>query len=169
MDSNYGNLVMYITIHEPKGKKIFRSEQTFKEYLQHFIKIEAAGGMVLNQKGELLMMFRRGMWDMPKGKLDEGETIKECALREVSEETGLTQLTVGKKLQTTYHTYSVKGKTVIKPSHWFLMKYTGNETLIPQTEEDITELRWVNKKEAARLLDNAYASIREVVKRYYLD
>jgi hypothetical protein len=70
---------MYITIHEPQGKRIFRSRQTFKEYLSQFIQIEAAGGMVLNGKGELLMMFRRGKWDMPKGKLDEGETIKECA------------------------------------------------------------------------------------------
>jgi 8-oxo-dGTP pyrophosphatase MutT (NUDIX family) len=169
MDLNYGNLVMYITIHEPNGKKIFRSEHSFKEYLLQFVKIEAAGGMVLNQKGELLMMFRRGMWDMPKGKLDEGETIRECALREVSEETGLTNLTIGKKLQTTYHTYSLKGKKVIKPSHWYLMKYAGNEIPVPQTEEDITEVRWVDKKEAAKLLDNAYASIREIVKKYYLD
>ncbi|MFN5054418.1 MAG: NUDIX hydrolase [Bacteroidota bacterium] len=160
---------MYITIHEPQGKRIFRSRQTFHAYLSHFIQIEAAGGMVLNTKGELLMMFRRGKWDMPKGKLDEGETIKECALREVREETGLTHLKVGRKLQITYHTYAIKGKNVIKPSHWYFMKYDGNEIPIPQTEEDITEVRWVNKKEAAKLIDDAYASIREIVKKYYLD
>ncbi|MFZ9332084.1 MAG: NUDIX hydrolase [Chitinophagaceae bacterium] len=160
---------MYITIHEPQGKRIFRSRQTFKEYLSQFIQIEAAGGMVLNGKGELLMMFRRGKWDMPKGKLDEGETIKECALREVREETGLTHLKVGRKLQVTYHTYAIKGKNIIKPSHWYFMKYDGNEVPIPQTEEDITEVRWVNKKEAAKLIDDAYASIREIVKKYYLD
>jgi 8-oxo-dGTP pyrophosphatase MutT (NUDIX family) len=160
---------MYITIHEPQGKRIFRSRQTFKEYLSQFIQIEAAGGMVLNGKGELLMMFRRGKWDMPKGKLDEGETIKECALREVREETGLTHLKVGRKLQVTYHTYAIKGKNIIKPSHWYFMKYDGNEIPIPQTEEDITEVRWVNKKEAAKLIDDAYASIREIVKKYYLD
>lgn len=168
MDLNYGNLVMYITIHEPKGKKIFRSTQTFNEYLLRCIKIEAAGGMVLNAKGELLMMFRKGKWDMPKGKLDEGETIKECALREVSEETGLTALNIGRKLQTTYHTYTLKGKKVIKFSHWYFMKYVGNEIPVPQTEEDITEVRWVDKKEAERLIEDAYASIREVVKKYYL-
>jgi 8-oxo-dGTP pyrophosphatase MutT (NUDIX family) len=160
---------MYITIHEPQGKRIFRSRQTFKEYLSQFIQIEAAGGMVLNGKGELLMMFRRGKWDMPKGKLDDGETIKECALREVREETGLTHLKVGRKLQVTYHTYAIKGKNIIKPSHWYFMKYDGNEVPIPQTEEDITEVRWVNKKEAAKLIDDAYASIREIVKKYYLD
>ncbi len=160
---------MYITIHEPQGKRIFRSRQTFHEYLSHFIQIEAAGGMVLNTKGELLLMYRRGKWDMPKGKLDEGETIKACALREVKEETGLTHLKVGRKLQITYHTYAIKGKNVIKPSHWYFMKYDGNEVPIPQTEEDITEVRWVNKKEAAQLIDDAYASIREIVKKYYLD
>jgi len=131
---------MYITIHEPKGKKIFRSTQTFNEYLLRCIKIEAAGGMVLNAKGELLMMFRKGKWDMP----------------------------IGRKLQTTYHTYTLKGKKVIKFSHWYFMKYVGNEIPIPQTEEDITEVRWVDKKEAERLIEDAYASIREVVKKYYL-
>lgn len=159
---------MYIIVHEPSGKQILRSKKAFNAYAADKLLIEAAGGMVLNQQGELLMIFRRGLWDMPKGKLDKGESIEQCALREVSEETGLTKLKMIRELKTTYHTYSYKGKIALKPSHWYLMHYHGNEKLIPQVEEDITEIKWVNKKEAKLLIENAYASIKEMIKKYYL-
>lgn len=159
---------MYIIIHEPEGKRIIRSKIGLKSYAADKIVIEAAGGMVLNQQGKLLMIFRRGQWDMPKGKLDEGESIENCALREVSEETGLTKLKLIRELKTTYHTYHYKGKIALKPSHWFLIHYHGNEPLIPQIEEDITEIKWVNKEEAKRLIAKAFPSIQEMVKKYYL-
>jgi 8-oxo-dGTP pyrophosphatase MutT (NUDIX family) len=147
---------------------MINSEQELQQFMQGKIIIEAAGGMVFNQAGELLMMKRRGFWDMPKGKLDKGETIDACAIREVSEETGLLNLTIVKKLQITYHTYLYKGKPALKPSHWFLMSQTGHEALIPQTEEDITEIRWVNKEEARSLVDQAYPSIAEMIDHYYI-
>ncbi|MEY3920662.1 MAG: hypothetical protein RL634_423 [Bacteroidota bacterium] len=159
---------MYIIVHEPDGKQILRSKKALKAYAANKLLIEAAGGMVLNQKGELLMIFRKGLWDMPKGKLDDGESIEQCALREVSEETGLTKLKMIRELKTTYHTYSYKGKMALKPSHWYLMHYHGNEKLVPQLEEDITEIKWVNKREAKQLIQNAYASIQEMIKKYYL-
>lgn len=159
---------MYIIVHEPTGPVIFTQEQEWNAYLEDKLIIEAAGGMVFNSKGELLMMFRRGLWDMPKGKLDEGETIEACALREVEEETGISNLMLNGKLQTTYHTYPFQGKTVLKPSHWFKMECTGTEDLVPQTEEDITELRWVDKVEAAELANEAFPSIREMIEKYYL-
>lgn len=159
---------MYIIVHEPEAKLILRSKKALDRYALDKLLIEAAGGMVLNQKGELLMIFRRGQWDMPKGKLDDGESIEQCALREVSEETGLTKLKMIRELKTTYHTYTYKGKIALKPSHWFLMHYHGNEKLVPQLEEDITEIKWVNKREAKLLIENAYASIREMIKKYYL-
>ena len=159
---------MYIIVHEPTGPIIFTQEQEWNAYLSEKLIIEAAGGMVFNPKGELLMMLRRGQWDMPKGKLDEGETVEACALREVEEETGISNLRLNGKLQTTYHTYSFQGKTVLKPSHWFRMECTGTEDLVPQTEEDITELRWVNKVEAAALANEAFPSIREMIEKYYL-
>lgn len=159
---------MYIIVHEPTGPVIFTQEQEWKAYLSEKLIIEAAGGMVLNPRGELLMMLRRGQWDMPKGKLDEGETIEACAVREVEEETGISNLRLNGKLQTTYHTYPFQGRTVLKPSHWFKMECSGTEDLVPQTEEDITELRWVDKVEAAALANEAFPSIREMIEKYYL-
>jgi 8-oxo-dGTP pyrophosphatase MutT (NUDIX family) len=159
---------MYIIVHEPSGLAIFTKEDEWQSFLSDKLIIEAGGGMVFNTKGELLMMLRRGQWDMPKGKLDEGETIEACALREVEEETGISNLRICEKLQTTYHTYLFNGKTVLKPSHWYKMEYTGSEVLVPQTEEDITELRWVDKKEAAELAQHAFPSIREMIEKYYL-
>ena len=160
---------MYILIHEPDKLTQLKSEQELELFAQDKITIEAAGGMVFNTKGELLMMKRKGKWDMPKGKLDEGETIEECAIREVIEETGLAPLYSVRKLQTTYHTYPYKGKTALKPSHWFLMRYDGMQEPIPQTEEDITEIRWVNKESAKALIENAYPSIKEMIEGYFLN
>ena len=160
---------MYITVHEPDGPIILKSEKEYNTYASNKIVIEAGGGMVFNRNGELLLMFRRGQWDMPKGKIDQGETIEECALREVTEETGLKDLRIIKKLQTTYHTYFYKGIPALKPSHWFLMEYPGNDDPIPQTEEDITEIKWVDKKTANLLMNNAYPSIKEMVEKYFLN
>ncbi len=143
--------------------------EKFEEYKKDKMLIEAAGGLILNKQNELLMIFRRGFWDMPKGKLDVGESLDECAVREVMEETGLTHIVLKQKLQTTYHTYPFQNKIVLKPSHWYLMKFEGSENPIPQTEEDITEIKWVNKSEAIQLLPLMYASIREMVVKYYLN
>lgn len=159
---------MYIIVHGFQGPLILNDKDELVNFSKGKLIIEAAGGMVYNKMGELLMMFRRGQWDMPKGKLDDGETIEHCALREVEEETGLSTLKLTAALQTTYHTYAYQGNTVLKPSHWFRMEYTGNETLAPQLEEDITELRWVNKLEATELIKNAYPSIREMIEKYFL-
>jgi 8-oxo-dGTP pyrophosphatase MutT (NUDIX family) len=160
---------MYILIHEPDKLTQLKSEQELELFAKDKITIEAAGGMVLNTKGELLMMKRKGKWDMPKGKLDEGETVEECAVREVKEETGLAPIYSVRKLQTTFHTYPYNGKTALKPSHWFLMHYIGTKEPIPQTEEDITEIRWVDKESAKELLENAFPSIKEMVERYFLN
>ena len=159
---------MYINVHEPGGIIIIKDEVELEQYSVDKLIIEAAGGMVLNTEGDLLMMMRKEKWDMPKGKLDDGESIEECATREVMEETGLTGLKVVRKLQTTYHTYPFRGKTALKPSHWFLMEYLGNETPTPQIEEEITEICWVNKIKAKKLITNAFPSIREMVEKYYL-
>jgi len=141
----------------------------FEEYKKDKMLIEAAGGMILNQQNDLLMIFRRGFWDMPKGKVDFGETMEECAVREVMEETGLTHIKLIQKLQTTYHTYTLENKIVLKPSHRYLMNFDGDEIPIPQTEEDITEIKWMNKSEIEHILHSMYPSIREVVLKYYLD
>lgn len=128
-------------------------------------KILAGGGLVYNEQNELLMIFRRGYWDLPKGKLDEGETIEACAVREIKEETGLITVELGKLLAITLHEYfdQYLGEEVIKETHWFLMKVQGKPALIPQTEEDITAIEWVNADQLPKCLANTYPNIIEVI------
>ncbi len=128
--------------------------------------VQAAGGLVLNEKNEVLMIFRRGHWDLPKGKLDKGETIEACAVREVMEETGLQKIKLKKNLITTYHTYHEGTKFILKENYWFLMSAESNQKLIPQTEEDITNISWKNLKDALQCLNNSYPSIKEVFESY---
>jgi 8-oxo-dGTP pyrophosphatase MutT (NUDIX family) len=134
------------------------------DFFKHFHLIKAGGGVVKNENGEILMMSRRGKWDLPKGKLDEGETIEACAKREVEEETGLKNMEIIKPLGITYHTYNQFGKHNLKESHWYEMKATGHEKLIPQTEEDITELIWVKKEDLKKYFSNTFPTIVEVLK-----
>lgn len=138
-------------------------EKLKKVFFKHFISVTAAGGLVENEKGEVLLIFRRGKWDLPKGKLDKGETIEQCAIREVEEETGLRNIELKKKLTITYHTYTEFGKHLLKDSHWYKMKVKGKQEIVPQTEEDITELKWVKKKELKNYLENTFPSIRDVL------
>ncbi|MDQ2718540.1 MAG: NUDIX domain-containing protein [Bacteroidota bacterium] len=133
-------------------------------FFKHFKLIKAAGGLVKNKEEEILLIFRRGKWDLPKGKLDDDETIEDCARREVQEETGLHKLEIGKLIEITYHTYRQFGKNVLKESHWYAMKSTANESLIPQTEEDITEIIWAKKDELEKYLSNSFPPIGEVLK-----
>ncbi|MBK9478652.1 MAG: NUDIX domain-containing protein [Bacteroidetes bacterium] len=148
----------------------FTSEKEKQNALNSiYTKIEAAGGIVKNKQGQLLFIFRHGKWDLPKGKIEKGENEQDAALREVEEECGIAELTLQKKLTTTFHTYYLKDTPILKASHWYLMNYTGNSTqLIPQTEEHISDARWMNATEIQEAMKNTYASIAEVMRLYYL-
>lgn len=127
--------------------------------------IIAAGGLVQNEAGELLMIHRRGKWDLPKGKLDEGEDIRTCAVREVSEETGLKDVQLGNLIGVGYHEYfdTYLQQDVIKETHWFAMKVSGYQEPVPQLEEDITETRWVKGAGLKECLSGSYPNIVEIV------
>lgn len=131
------------------------------------VKIIAAGGIVQNEEGKILFQFRRGKWDLPKGKLDAGETIEECAVREVEEETGLRNIELGELVGITNHNYIHKGEDIDKETHWFAMKVSGFQTLTPQTEEDILELRWVAENELRNYLSNTFPNINEITEKYF--
>ena len=133
-------------------------------------KIVAAGGLVINEKNEILFIFRRQHWDLPKGKLDEGETIEACAVREVQEETGLKKVEIVSFLCKTYHEYFDKwiNEDVIKESWWYLMKSDSSEVLIPQTEEDIEKIIWVDESVVGFYLNSSYPSIKQVLSSYNL-
>lgn len=134
-----------------------------KAFFKKFVLVKAAGGLVTNEKNEWLLIFRRGKWDLPKGKLDAGEKLSECALREVTEETGLQQIKLQKQLTTTWHTYHEGTRFILKESHWFRMKVKGDQHLVPQTEEDISEIRWVKPSGLEEYLPHCYASVRDVL------
>lgn len=126
--------------------------------------IEAAGGLVKNGKGEYLFIFRNGKWDLPKGKVEKGEAIKTAAIREVEEECGVGKLKIVKELESTYHTYSIDDKAILKRTYWFEMICDDASELVPQVEEGITEVRWMAKSELDCVFQNTYESIKEVLK-----
>ncbi len=138
-------------------------QETYDKIAAHFTPINAGGGLVQNQQGEYLLIYRNGMWDLPKGKQEEGEDIAVTALREVEEECGLTSLQQGDLLCITHHTYRMKGLHMLKDTYWYNMKYTGDTaTLTPQEEEGIQECRWVPAAELSEYMQNTYPSIRKV-------
>lgn len=135
-----------------------------RAFFKKFEIIKAGGGYVTNENDAILLIFRRGFWDMPKGKLDEGESIEECAVREVREETGLRHIQLQNPLIITYHTYEQGTHHILKESHWFTMKAKSSEPLRTQTEEDITAIKWVAKNELPGYETKAYPSIADVLR-----
>lgn len=142
-------------------------EQLKKVFFKHFLLIEAAGGIVQNNKKELLFIYRLGKWDLPKGKMEKGEKPDECALREVEEETGVTNLTLKKKIGETYHTYDEFGKHILKTTHWYYMTCSAAQKLVPQTEEDITETKWISTKDIKEPVANTYPSIKDILSKFF--
>jgi 8-oxo-dGTP pyrophosphatase MutT (NUDIX family) len=121
---------------------------------------KAGGGLVYNKKGEVLFIFRNGKWDLPKGGTEKGELIEDTAMREVEEETGVNGLTVGKKLQKTYHVFKRNGKYKLKITHWFEMHSTFEGTPEGQLEEGIEKVAWFNPIQIKEALENSYENIK---------
>ena len=125
--------------------------------------IKAAGGLVKNGKGDYLFIFRLGKWDLPKGKVDPGESMRKAAVREVEEECGVAVDYLGQKIVTSYHVYQLKGETVLKKTNWYEMGVNKAPKLQPQLEEDITEALWLPKTKFGKVRKNTYPSIAEVL------
>lgn len=138
-------------------------EETYKRIASSFTQITAAGGVVVNPDGEYLFIYRHGVWDLPKGKQEIGESIEETALREVKEECGVEGITISKYICSTLHTYRRDGEFVLKETHWYSMKDSSKENLIPQIEESISSAKWVKREDIKNCLVNTYPSIIEVI------
>ncbi len=139
-----------------------QADRLWEDFQSCFKILEAAGGLVTNPEGKLLVFFRRGSWDLPKGKIDPGETPEQAALREVEEETGLKKLTLGEFAGFTWHTYTQKGERILKKTWWYHMQ-SADSDVTPQTEEDIEEIRWVDRAEWLASNPMVYGSIRDIL------
>lgn len=137
-----------------------------EEFRSGLANVEAAGGLVENTRGEILLMRRRGWWDLPKGHIEKRETHEQAALREVEEETGLHEVQIIQPLGTTQHFYHIAGRWEMKRTWWYRMRRYGDETPVPQTEEDITEIVWMKGPELWKAVSSSYGTIREVFNAY---
>jgi len=150
-----------------KMDKVYLFDNDLDELKQFFMNqfnvVKAAGGKVFNAKNEILFIYRDCKWDLPKGKIERNETIEQAALREVEEETGVKNLTIGKQIQTTYHIFKRKNKCQIKLTYWFEMKTDFTGELHPQLEEGITKVEWLNQEKMAMALENTYANIKSII------
>lgn len=137
----------------------------FQDFQSLFEIVEAAGGVVYNPNREILLIYRRGSWDLPKGKIDAGESREAAAVREVQEETGLQNVSLSSFITTTYHTYRDKNdKRILKPTYWYRME-TDEYTVTPQTEEDIEKVVWQNPTVFLETESVVYPSIVEVLQQ----
>jgi len=134
-------------------------------FLSHFKTIRAGGGYVMNDRNELLMIHRRGFWDLPKGKLERNETMPECAMREVEEECGVKHLSIQSDAFITYHLYIENREWILKESHWYKMK-CAFQPLHPQLEEQITQAVWVKLPVDEKMKIESYRSILEVLNHF---
>ena len=130
--------------------------------MHKYLEVNAGGGLVTNSKGEFLLIRRSGLWDLPKGHQDPGESLQETALREVEEETGLHNLELGSFIRVTDHTYLRNGQWYLKHTWWYNMYCAQECDLAPQVEEDITEIRWVSKSDLTTFLQHTYPTIVDV-------
>lgn len=143
---------------------------SFLKISRHFMVMPAAGGIVTNSSGALLMIFRYGKWDLPKGKQERGETLRDTALREVAEETGIQGLELLEDtFSTTFHCYRYHGDSMLKMTAWFNMISLSEKALQPQIEEGIEKAEWIPAGVLKERLESSYTSIRLLVRRKFLN
>jgi ADP-ribose pyrophosphatase YjhB (NUDIX family) len=152
-----------------KGQKgtrviVFTEDNAFELFSNCFKTIFAAGGAVFNTDGSLLLMKRKGVWDLPKGKLEKGESIVNAAVREVEEECHVFDIEVEQKIGLTYHLY-FENKWLLKETHWYQMKSKDWQHAKPQVEEDIEEISWVKREDIDVDSLDTYLNIKHVIKQ----
>ncbi len=155
-DRNLANFGIFIpTINE---------KDTFNRFKSKYKEIQAAGGVVLNDTNDVLLIKRQGKWDLPKGKKDNEERIEDTAVREVMEECGVKRLKLGEFITKSFHTYQLERSRVLKTTHWYYMHIDHHEDFKPQEEENITKVEWFKIKDINVGELNTYTSIRDVLR-----
>lgn len=136
-------------------------EKSFDEFLAEFKLLDAAGGLVENNAGEILMIYRNGRWDLPKGHMEQGESPEDCSVREVREETGLQEIERNGLVSVTYHCYLLRGEWIMKKTYWYGMKSPGRD-FKPQVEEGITKVEWVAEDKLKEYTGTSFPSVCRV-------
>ena len=157
-----GNAIDVLIKKKQKAAYIYHPnlEEILKKFTKEVPLVVAAGGVVTNPKGKVLFIYRNKRWDLPKGRLDKGETIEQCALREVEEETGVKGLIIENFLTTTYHIFKQKGEHKLKEVHWFAMTTDYDGKLKGEKKEGIEKVKWKGPKKIQKALTQSYANIK---------
>jgi len=142
-------------------------DQFVESFMDRFSNVDAAGGIVRNEKNELLVIFHRERWSLPKGGVEWLENPEDAAVREVMEETGIKELVVEDFIEHTFHTFRKNKKWLLKTTHWYMMKSDADQVLVPQAEENITDIRWVSEKQWQEIASEAYPQIRHLLERAF--
>lgn len=140
-------------------------EWMYRKLCAEFKEVDAAGGLVSNRRGDYLLIRRNGLWDLPKGHREHGESVETTAVREVMEETGVEHLELGELICVTDHCYFRNDTWHLKHTWWFDMMYNDPLDLTPQREEDISKAVWVAKSSLPPFLKNTFPSILEVFRQ----
>ena len=138
--------------------------ENWEDFCSKYKIVNAAGGIVFKDT-KLLMIFRNGLWDLPKGKVEPDENLKECAIREVEEETGVKDLTIKGKEIISYHIYTTEFEDILKKTTWYIMNTKYDEKLIPQIDEGIEKVSWVSIQEINHKLNNSFKSIEDIIRK----
>ncbi|WP_325578012.1 NUDIX hydrolase [Gelidibacter sp.] len=162
---NIGKVIRELNNTDLEGVMVIgkNKDKLLKSFLKKLPNVVAGGGKVFNDKGEILFIYRNDKWDLPKGKIEDNESIEDTALREVEEETKVNGLKIVKPLQTTYHIFKRNGRLQLKITYWFEMTSSYNGILEPQEEEGITKVAWLNPEQIKKAMENSYANIKLLV------
>lgn len=155
-----------IKVYVENQYKTIANEGAFRWLCSAYRYIQAAGGIVKNEQDEILMILRRGKWDFAKGKVEENEELAAAALREVQEETGIVAEIVHTKSFSTFHCYDTYGENMLKETFWFEMFAPSDQSLQPQTSEDIEKVVWIPETEVAELLKDSYGTLLDLWEQY---
>ena len=149
-----------VFLYYPNKKKLL------KEFKEKLVTIKATGGIVTNKKNQILFIYRKGKWDLPKGKMEKNESKKESALREVIEETGVKKLKIINFFSTTFHLIKVKREYFLKETHWYTMKTKYDGKLKPQKSEGIISAKWKTFDEALEIKKKTFRNIAIILTKY---
>ncbi|MBT8296644.1 MAG: NUDIX domain-containing protein [Gramella sp.] len=152
----------YVNLYHPDETKLL------KFLLKKMKVVTAAGGMVVNDKQEILFIYRNNRWDLPKGKTEKNEGIEESAIREVEEETGVQDLEIKRFITRTYHVFRRKGKLRLKETYWYEMYTEYDGDLVPELSEGIKKVKWKNFEKSQKALKKSYANIKMIFPEKYL-